>query len=416
MIGGSSAVLVPLISRLVPSLLFGPLAGVLADRMDRKRVMVVSDVGRGIIVVGLIFVNDLVSLAAVSVALEILTMLRQPAREAAMPTLVKPTELVKANSLSLTAAYGTAPVGSALFSGLAALFVANGAVGVIDRAPDLAFALDAITFLISGAIVATIAIPKPTLSRATESSDHPGLDWRQPLRDLADGFVFVTQNKTVRRVVFGMAVALFGGGALLPLGTAFAKDVLQAGPTGFGILVTALGIGVGVGMLAVAVLSNDSTRRDVTFAIGLCITGGAIGLAAFSATIWGAAGWILITGAATGFAYVMGFTHLHEVVDDTLRGRTFAALFTLVRAAMLVSFSMAVLLAEALDGRLPSPFDNGVRDVFGLAGVIILFTGLAALWGMRSTLIQKDLPEDMRRSIRDVSHTFGSMKGKRRGG
>ena len=110
----------------------------------------------------------------------------------------------------------------------------------------------------------------------------------------------------------------------------------------------------------------------------------------------------------------MGFTHLHEVVDDTLRGRTFAALFTLVRTAMLVAFALAVLVAETLHGRFDEPFDNGVRNVFILAGVLILVTGVLSIWGMRTTLIQKDLPEEMRRSIRDTSHTFGSMTGKRR--
>ena len=411
-IGGSKAVLVPLISRLVPGLLFGALSGVLADRIDRKRVMVISDIGRGIVVLSLIFVTDLVALAAVSVVLEILTMVRQPAREAAMPTLVDPSDLVKANSLSLAAAYGTAPIGSALWGALAALFVANGPFGLIENAPGLAFALDSVTFVLSGLIVTTIAIPKPTLGHAKTESGR--FDWRQPFRDLVEGFEFVTRNSTVRRVVFGMAMALFGGGALLPLGEAFANDVLQGGKTGFPILVTALGIGVALGMLGVAVFSSDRTRRDVTYAVGLTLTGLAIGLAGFASTIWGAAGWILIAGIATGFTYVMGFTHLHEVVDDTLRGRTFAALFTLVRTAMLVAFALAVLVAETLHGRFDDPFDNGVRNVFILAGVLILVTGVLSIWGMRTTLIQKDLPEEMRRSIRDTSHTFGSMTGKRR--
>ena len=208
-IGGNAAVLVPLISRLVPGLLFGALSGVLADRMDRKRVMVVSDIGRGVVVLALIFVVDLWTLAAVSVVLEILTMVRQPAREAAMPTLVDPSDLVSANSLSLAAAYGTAPVGSAVWSGLAALYIAAGPFQLIENATGLAFALDSVTFFISGLIVMTIAIPKPTLGLAKTETGR--FDWRQPFRDLVEGFAFVTHNSTVRRVVIGMAMALFGG-------------------------------------------------------------------------------------------------------------------------------------------------------------------------------------------------------------
>ena len=406
--------LVPLMSRIIPGLLLGSFAGVLADRLDRKWVMVLSDVGRGVVVLGFVLADDLVKIAIISAVLEILAMIRQPAREAAVPTLVESGDLVKANSFSAAAAYGTAPIGAATWAGLAAIFAAIGVLGPIDRGPDLAFVVDAVTFLVSGGIVATIAIPKPTLAdRAGEGPDVEG-DWRQPFRDLVEGLAFVTQTRTVRRVVFGMAVALFGGSALLPLGQSFAQEVLGGGDTGFGVVVTALGVGVGLGMLGVAVFSTDRTRYDLTYALSLGVTGLAIGLAAFAGTVTGAAGWLLLAGVGTGFAYVMGFTHLHEVVDDTLRGRTFAALFTLVRTGMLVSFTLAVLVASTLDGLLPPPLDNGIRNLFALSGALILGTGLLSIAAIRSALIRPDLPPQLRRSIRDTSHAFGLIKGKRR--
>ena len=407
--------LVPLMSRIIPGLLLGSLAGVIADRLDRKWVMVLSDAGRGVVVLGLVLADDLVTIAIISALLEILTMIRQPAREAAVPTLVAPDELVKANSFSAAAAYGTAPLGAAAWAGLAAVFTVTGIIGPIDRGPDLAFSVDAITFLISGGIVATIAIPKPTLANHRVSGTATGGDWRQPFRDLVEGFAFVTQTRTVRRVVFGMAVALFGGSALLPLGQSFAMDVLGGGDAGFGILVTALGVGVGLGMLGVAVFSTDRTRYDLTYALSLGATGLSIGLAAFAETVLGASGWVLLAGVGTGFAYVMGFTHLHGVVDDTLRGRTFAALFTLVRTAMLVSFTMAVLVATALDGLLPSPFDDGIRNVFALAGILILGTGLLSIVAIRSGLIRPELPPEVHHSITDTSQAFGLIRGRRRG-
>lgn len=259
--------------------------------------------------------------------------------------------------------------------------------------------------------MATISIPKPTLAEDSPAVDR---DWRQPLRDLGEGVAFVTQTRTVRRVVFGMAVALFGGSALLPLGQSFAEDVLGGGDTGFGVLVTALGVGVGLGMLGVAFFSTHRTRYDLTYALSLGVTGLSIGLAAFAETVIGASGWVLVAGAGTGYAYVMGFTHLHGVVDDTLRGRTFAALFTLVRTAMMVSFTLAVLVASTLDGVFPEPFDNGIRNVFALAGVLILGTGLLSIVAIRSGLVRPDLPPPVRHSITDTSHAFGLIKGKRR--
>lgn len=428
-IGGSTAALVPLMSRIIPGLLFGSLAGVVADRLDRKWVMVLSDAGRGLVVIWLAAADDLVQIAVISSILEILTMIRQPAREAAVPTLVDRADLVRANSFSAAAAYGTAPLGAGVWAGLAALFAVAGGWGFIDRGPDLAFAFDTVTFLVSGAIVASIPIPKPTLAgqarkrsertpsdqAAPEEEESSAVsDWRRPLRDLAEGFTFVTQTRTVRRVVFGMALALFGGSALLPLGQTFAQDVLGAGDSGFGVLVTALGVGVGAGMLGVAVFADERTRHDLTYAVSLCATGPAIVLAAFSRTVVGASGWLLAAGAGTGFAYVMGFTHLHGVVDDTLRGRTFAALFTLVRSAMMVSFTVAVLAAGALDGLAPAPFDNGIRNVFGLAGALIFVTGLVSMAAIRSGLIRSDLPPHLRRSLKDTSKTFDLMRGARR--
>lgn len=403
-------------SRIIPGLLLGSLAGVIADRLDRKWVMVLSDVGRGVVVLGFVLADDLVTIGIISALLEILAMIRQPAREAAVPTLVAPDQLVKANSFSAAAAYGTAPLGAAAWAALAGVFSVTGVLGPIDRGPDLAFSVDAVTFLVSGGIVATIVIPKPTLANHRASGTALGGDWRQPLRDLVEGFAFVTQTRTVRRVVFGMAVALFGGSALLPLGQSFATDVLGGGDTGFGILVTALGVGVGLGMLGVAVFSTDRTRYDLTYALSLGATGLSIGLAAFAETIFGASGWVLFAGVGTGYAYVMGFTHLHGVVDDTLRGRTFAALFTLVRTAMLVSFTLAVLVASALDGVLPAPFDNGIRNVFALAGILILGTGLLSIAAIRSALIRPDLPPQVRRSITDTSQALGLIRGRRRPG
>ena len=217
-------------------------------------------------------------------------------------------------------------------------------------------------------------------------------------------------------MVFGMAVALFGGSALLPLGQSFAQDVLGGGDTGFGALVTALGVGVGLGMLGVSLFSTEQTRYDLTYSLSLGVTGVAIGLAAFTRTVGGASGWVLLAGVGTGYAYVMGFTHLHEVVEDRLRGRTFAALFTLVRTAMMVSFALAVLAAATLDGVLPAPFDNGIRNVFALAGILILVTGVLSIAYIRQGLAPPRLSRKMQRSISDTSHTRGLIeRDKRRG-
>lgn len=104
--------------------------------------MVLSDVGRGLVVLAFVLADDLITIAVISAILELLAMIRQPAREAAVPTLVAPADLVRANSFSAIAAYGTAPIGAATWTGLAAVFALVGGWGPIDRGPDLAFVVD----------------------------------------------------------------------------------------------------------------------------------------------------------------------------------------------------------------------------------------------------------------------------------
>lgn len=401
--------------------MFGTLAGVLADRMDRKRTMIISDFGRGVLVLSLLLITPLAessgpgtalwALAIINFALEMLTLIRQPAREAAVPTLVEPEQLVAANSLSLAAAYGTGPVGSIAFAALAELFESQGAIGFFRSAEDFAFGLDSITFTISGLIILSMSIPQPELA-ADSGDEKEKIGWRQSLSDIKEGLDFVAHERTVRNVVLGMAAALFGGGALIALGQPFSEQVLMGGKSGFGILVTALGLGVGGGMLAVAVFSQELARRDLTFAVSLSLTGATITASAMAATVWGAGSWVFLAGVSTGIAYVMGFTHLHETVDDTLRGRTFGALFTLVRTAVLVSFALAVGASELLDGRFGSPFDNGIRNVLLLGGVVILLSGLGTLWTMRDILSRPKLTKELTRSISDASDTFNAIRGR----
>ncbi|GIT46731.1 MAG: hypothetical protein Ct9H300mP12_13160 [Acidimicrobiales bacterium] len=107
-----------LAARIVPGFFFGPVAGVLVDRWDRKRTMVTCDVGRALVMLALPFVDTLIGLFLASLLLEAFTMLWGPAKEASVPHVVPADQLATANSLSLVAAYGTFPFGA----GLMALF------------------------------------------------------------------------------------------------------------------------------------------------------------------------------------------------------------------------------------------------------------------------------------------------------
>jgi MFS family permease len=154
-----------LAARIVPGFFLAPLAGVLIDRWDRKRVMVVCDIGRAAVMLALPFVDSIAGLVAASLVLEVFTLLWSPAKEASVPHLVPRSHLTTANSLSLVAAYGTFPLGAALFTFLAKL----GGWLDLDQS-SLAFQFNAITFAVAACVVWTLPIPK--VARAASTSEH----------------------------------------------------------------------------------------------------------------------------------------------------------------------------------------------------------------------------------------------------
>ncbi len=403
------AILVPLVGRILPGLLFGFLGGLIADRWSRKTTMVVADFGRAVLVLGLLFVTNYSQLFVMTFVIEVFSLIRQPAKEAVVPTLVNHGHLLAANGLGLAAAYGTAPVGSALFAGLAEVSRFLPEVGRVGPTIGTAFLVDCVTFVMSGLIVLTIPIQAP---RAAEQKSKGGVVRSSAWSDIVDGMRFVMRAGPVRRMIMGMTAGLFGGGALFVLGQPFSEQVLRSGESGYGILVTALGIGVMVGMLGVTVLASMETKREPLFGFSLLVTGVAIALTAFADGVLGAAGWVLVAGVGTGIAYVTGFTHLHACVDDEVRGRTFAALYAFGRTALLISFALAGVGAAALAGVLPGELNNGIRAVMLAGGVVVAISGGAALIG--AGLWPLKLDEEKLKRMSEAADSITWMRGSRR--
>jgi dTMP kinase len=393
-IAGPTGILVVLAARLLPGLVGGAIGGVLADRVDRKIAIVASDFGRAGLLLTLAFVDDLGALFVVSVLLETLTLLGQPARAAAVANLVAPANLLTANSLMLGAAYGTFPIGAAI-SWLIGIMPTVSLLGILpDTTEAMVFAVDSLTFLVSGLLVMSIATVGGGKAVAARK---PGgkRDWRGPLQDLVEGVVFVAKNAEVRSVVLcmsvalfggvvlGMSVALFGGGMLIVLGRTFSADVLRADEAGFFAMLTALGTGAAAGIIGLSVYGDRILRRDVTFGASLVVSGIALAAASLVSTVAGAMAWLFVMGIGAGAAYVTGFTHLHEQVEDELRGRTFAALFSLMRIGLLVSMAVAAPVADLLEGR--SPTGNATRDILLLGGIVVFSAGAGVLWSLRHT-------------------------------
>jgi dTMP kinase len=394
-----AAVGLVLSARIVPGFFFASVAGVLVDRWDRKKVMVVCDLGRAAVLVTLPFVNSVSSLVLASLVLEVFTLLWSPAKEASVPNLVPPDNLTTANSLSLVAAYGTFPIASLLFAALASIgswLSGFSALDVLqlDNQESLAFYADVVTFMISALMISTLQLPSRP-RREVEAAKKRRLDFGQTFHDLKEGWRYIFFNHTVRGVNLGLAVALIGGGMLVPLGPVFSIEVLDAGEAGFGLFITALGLGVAAGVVAVSALQKRLPKARA-FAGAVYVAGASLLAGASMSSFWLSATFVFIMGSCAGAVYVLGFTLLHENVVDELRGRIFSALYTLVRLCILLSFALGPFLAALMDEVSMSLFDGeievlgltigvpGVRITLWLAGVIILIAGYIASRALRA--------------------------------
>jgi dTMP kinase len=383
-IGGSSpeaAVGLVLSARLIPGFFLAPAAGVLVDRWDRKRVMVVCDIGRGAVLATLPFVDTIPGLFFASLLLEVLTLLWSPAKEATLPNLVRPEALANANSLSLVAAYGTFPLASALFALLAKVAEWLGRYEASDTLrvsqETIAIWVDVGTFFVSALLIATLPLP-----RNGRRKGKGGIDFRQTFRELADGWKFIGQNPVVRAVIFGIATGLVGGGMLVPLGPVMSRDVFGAGSAGFGLLLTALGTGVAVGIVGLSVVQRFVPHEKLFLlampAAGLCIIGGAS-----MSSITPALVFVTVLGFCAGVVYILGFTILQTNVEDEFRGRIFASLYTLIRFCLLAAFTTAPVLASILDRWTEW---NGTRLTLFVGGGIILVAAVLARFSLRTRL------------------------------
>jgi dTMP kinase len=309
-----------------------------------------------------------------------------------VPNVVKDKEqLASANSLGLIAGFGTFPLGAIAFAALAGVAKWLGGFSALSflsvEQESLAIWVNSVTFLVAAVIISRLDLPEG--ERRIQR-----IDWTQTFRDIVDGLRFIHSHPLVRGVMIGLAGGLLGGGAMVPLGPVFARDVLGAGSAGFGLLMTALGIGAALGVLTVLWLQRRLPRQTV-FVASVVASGSFIVVAATLSSLTLAMLVTVAVGATAGAAYVTGFTVLQESVADDLRGRTFATLYTVVRLALLLSLTAGPFAAGGLDRvsarlvdrsvelvgfTLPLP---GVRLALWAGGGLAVLAGLAALRRMR---------------------------------
>jgi dTMP kinase len=411
----TAAVGVVMIARVLPGFVVGPLGGVLADRWDRKRTMVLADALRAAIVFSLPFIPNLAYFVVASAALESLTLLWGPAKDASLPHFVPRAQLIHANSMSLIAVYGPWPVASILFASLSAIggfLAANVEVlrGLSDSPEALALWVDSLTFLFSAVMISTLSI---TSSRTRARS----FDLEEVRRDLVEGLLFVRDHDQVRPWMLGIAITFTAAGGVFSLGPEFVKEILEESSSAFGLVMGFFGTGMIIGLLASGVLAKR-IKKDVLFSSTIMLLGaGLIALAGtsslnFALPIAGALGFF------GGVGYSIGYALMQATTEEELRGRTFGAAYTLIRLGTLVGLGIFPLIAGAIgenhvvdlpgDATLALP---GSRVTLWLAGLLVIGGGVLSLTAVRARRISA-VPSPSKRSALFIAFEGGEGAGK----
>jgi dTMP kinase len=372
------------IARLLPAVFLGPIAGVIADRFDRRKLMVFSDIIRAGLYISIPLVNTYLWLYTAMILVECMTLFWSPAKEATVPNLVGKERLESANQVSLLAAYGTAPIAAILFS-LLTLF-ANAIESLfpftIGDSIDIALYVNAASFAFAAITIWGLKeIPK---GAAAKKSKDEGV-----LKSLHDGWKAVSQTKIVRGLVVGMIGAFFAAGAVIGLARTFVGD-LGGGDAAYGVLFGAVFTGLAIGIAFGPKIFAQFSRRRL-FGASLTTAGFFLVLLALIPNLVMAVFTVIILGTFSGITWVTGFTMLGMEVQDEVRGRTFAFVQSLIRITLVAVLAVAPVIAAAFGVRTYE-FENSTINFNGAQATILAAGVIASIIGSISYHQMKDRP------------------------
>ena len=369
------------IARLLPAVFLGPIAGVIADRFDRRRLMFNVDIMRAALYISIPIVNTYFWLYTAMILVECLTLFWSPAKEASVPNLVPRDKLESANQVSLLAAYGTAPIAAILFSILTLLSSAIAAISPLipSNSIDIALYINALSFLFAAWTIFGIKeIPKGAASK-NDNSSNVG-------QSLIQGWKAVSESKIIRGLIIGMVGAFSAAGAVIGLARTFVGD-LGGGDAAYGVLFGAVFTGLAIGIAFGPKIFAQFSRRRL-FGASLTTSGIFLVLLALISNLVLSVIIVTILGAFSGIAWVTGFTMLGMEVHDEIRGRTFAFVQSLIRITLVAVLAIAPIIAATI-GEHRYEFQNltldynGAQITIGIAGLIAVFIGSVSYHQMK---------------------------------
>jgi MFS family permease len=346
-----------LIARALPTLLLSPFVGVLVDRADRKKILILSDLANAFLALGLLFAEDhFWVIFVVNVLMSIASAFFAPARQAVLPSLLPKEQLASANALFSTVWGVMSVIGASL-----------GGVVAEATSSNTAFVLNSVTFLISAFFVFRASLPAVADTGKRLSF----------FADMRDGYRFIGRTPVILALVLVGASWGVVGGAYSVLLTVYGTDVFHAGKNGIGILYTAQGVGVILGGLLVKRFVVGSERRMQTFfGWSYLLQGVCFVLFALSSHL--VAGVIFLLGMriAGGVIIPLDNTLIQTYTPESMLGKVFSLHSSVYVSIMQLSMFLTGLLLEKF-----SPHTVGVA--FGLICCLVSVTWLVMLYTNR---------------------------------
>ncbi|HEX8007191.1 MAG TPA: dTMP kinase [Trebonia sp.] len=418
----SSAVGGVWLATLLPALLFGPIAGAVADRLDRRVTMIVGDVIRGLLFVSIPLFPNLTWIYAAKFIAGITSQFWNPASAAAMPNLVPKDKLERANQLSLLTTYGTAPLAAGLFSVLA--LVSEGLSRVTPlfhhaSNVDLALYINAASYFVSAI---TVYFLRQIGKRGTTGK----ISVPSTAKAIWEGWRFIRQTPVVNGLVIGMLGAFAAAGVVVGLGFSYITETLHGGSAGWGLVFAAIFVGMALGLAFGTRLFGNLSRRRL-FGVTLTVAAVPLALIGLIPNLIIVTLLVVVIGALSGIAYSTGFTIVGLEVDDLTRGRVFAFFQSTIQVILLAVIAVVPFLSAAFtkgiqfltgsgDVRIGHVVyvSAGQNVVILLAAAVAAFVGISSFRRMddrRGVPLREDLVAAVRgeefRSASDAAHSNG---------
>ncbi len=362
-----------LLVRLAPDLFFGPFAAAIADKMDRRKTVIIADVTAGVLYASIAVSYNLVWLYVAQFTIEAAGLFSQPAKQVIQVSVVPRKLLATANQISLFSVYGTVPVAAGLFALLSAgnRLIAGHDAGNNDTnyAIVIALIINAISFFISSG---TVFVSRHEIRVAPAEREQQ----ESIFSLLREGIAYVRHDALIRGLYIGIIGAFAGGGLTVGVAQLWVKT-LDAGTAGYAIMFGTLFSGLAVGMLLGPRVLPSYPRSRV---FGMAIGGAGVTLIVMSLIrdFILADGLAAVVGLCAGIAWIIGYTLIGSEVEDRLRGRIFAFVLSSVRLMLLLTIAVGPVVAGFIGSHSIKTGDNA-KLTFSGPGLTLLLGGILAI-------------------------------------